>query len=83
MLTVSSCNWTSAAISSASVTGCTAVTDLRPLAALPGLQHLRIEGIAPGTDLLPLVRNRRVTVSIAAGQDVRGGEALGRRLKIS
>jgi hypothetical protein len=63
--------------------GCDAVTDLRPLAALPKLKELLIEGIAAGTDLSPLEQNRRVTVHIAAGQDVRGGEKLGRRLKIS
>jgi len=61
---------------------CAAVTDLRPLASLPNLRELHIEGIAPGVDLSPLAHNRRLTVYIKAGQDVRGGEKLGRRLKI-
>jgi hypothetical protein len=62
--------------------GCDAVADLRPVAALPNLQELRIEGIADGTDLAPLALNRRVNVYIAPGQDVSGGGALGRRLRI-
>jgi hypothetical protein len=65
------------------LTGCDAVADLRPVAALPNLEELRIENIAAGTDLAPLALNQRVTVYITAGQDVRGGEALGHRLKIS
>ena len=65
------------------LTGCDAVADLRPMAALPNLEELRIEGIGAGTDLAPLALNRRVTVHITAGQDVRGGEALGHRLNIS
>ena len=64
------------------LTDCAGVTDLRPLASLPRLKKLCIEGIAPGTDLSPLAQNQRVNVYIYAGQDVRGGEALGRRLKI-
>ena len=64
------------------LTGCDAVADLRPLAAVPNLGELRIQGIAAGTDLAPLALNQRVTVYIAAGQDVRGGEALGHRLRI-
>lgn len=64
------------------LTNCAGVTDLRPLASLPRLKKLCIEGIAPGTDLSPLAQNQRVNVYIYAGQDVRGGEALGRRLKI-
>ncbi|GLZ15886.1 ATP-binding protein [Actinomadura sp. NBRC 104425] len=62
---------------------CDAVADLRPLAELPKLKELHIKGIAAGTDLSPLAQNRRLTVHIAAGQDVRGAEALGRRLKIA
>ena len=65
------------------LSGCHAVADLRPVAALPNLQELRIGGIAAGTDLAPLALNRRLTVYITAGQDVRGGEALGHRLRIS
>lgn len=61
---------------------CVAVTDLRPLASLPSLRTLHIEGTAPGTDLSPLAHNRRLTVYIRAGQYVRGGERLGRRLKV-
>lgn len=64
------------------LTDCDAVTDLRPLAALPNLKELHIEGIAAGTDLSPLADNRQVIVHITAGQDVRGGKALGRRLRI-
>jgi hypothetical protein len=65
------------------LTGCGAVADLSPVAALPNLHELRIQGIAAGTDLTPLAQNQRLTVVIAAGQDVRGEEALGHRLRIS
>jgi hypothetical protein len=64
------------------LSGCPAVSDLRPLAGLPRLEDLCIDGIAPGTDLSPLAQNRRVTVHIAAGQDVRGAQQLGHRLII-
>ncbi|MEU6037977.1 NACHT domain-containing protein [Actinomadura sp. NPDC047616] len=60
---------------------CHKVTDLTPLASLPNLSRLHIKGIAPGTDLSPLAGNRKLTVYITPGQDVRGAKALGRRLK--
>jgi hypothetical protein len=63
--------------------GCDAVSDLGPLGGLKNLKELLIEGIAAGTDLTPLVVNRRVTVHVAAGQDVRGRKALGRRLRVT
>ncbi|MDL4774498.1 NACHT domain-containing protein [Actinomadura xylanilytica] len=63
--------------------GCERVSDLEPLAALPDLRDLHIAGIAPGTDLTPLAGNRKLTVHIKVGQEVRGAETLGRRLKIS
>lgn len=59
------------------------VDDLTPLAGLPELRHLYIRGIAPGVDLAPLAGNRRLTVHIARGQDVRNRELLGRRVKVS
>ncbi|MER6813813.1 NACHT domain-containing protein [Spirillospora sp. NPDC000708] len=62
---------------------CELIDDLRPLASLPALRVVRLENAAPGLDLSPLAGNRKLTVYIAAGQDVRGAEALGRRLKVS
>ncbi|HEU5023713.1 MAG TPA: NACHT domain-containing protein [Spirillospora sp.] len=62
---------------------CELLDDLRPLAALPTLRRLDLDGAAPGLDLSPLAANRKLTVYIAAGQEVRGGEVLGRRLKVS
>lgn len=61
---------------------CRRLSDLGPLASLPGLRELILADAAPGLDLSPLAANRRLTVTIRAGQDVRGAEALGRRLKI-
>ncbi|MVZ99563.1 NACHT domain-containing protein [Actinomadura sp. LD22] len=62
---------------------CNLLTDLRPLASLASLRVLHLAHAAPGLDLSPLAANRRLTVHIAAGQEVRGAEALGRRLKVS
>ncbi|MEU6747060.1 NACHT domain-containing protein [Spirillospora sp. NPDC046719] len=62
---------------------CGLVEDLRPLGSLPRLRHLHLQNAAPGLDLSPLARNRKLTVYIAPGQEVRGAEALGRRLKVS
>jgi hypothetical protein len=59
---------------------CDWVDDLAPVTALPQLEELSITDIAPGTDLSPLIRNKRVHVWIAPGQDVRGADALGDRL---
>ncbi|GAA1826616.1 NACHT domain-containing protein [Actinomadura chokoriensis] len=62
------------------LSGCSSVTDLRPLGSLPRLRELYLSGAAPGLDLSPLGRNRKVTVFIDSGQEVRGAEALGRRV---
>ncbi|MEU9016091.1 NACHT domain-containing protein [Actinomadura sp. NPDC048394] len=62
---------------------CQEIRDLTPLASLPRLESLDLTGAAPGLDLAPLRQNRKLTVRIAAGQEVRGGEVLGRRLKVS
>lgn len=62
---------------------CQEIRDLTPLASLPRLESLDIAGAAPGLDLSPLAGNRKLTVYIAPGQEVRGAEALGRRLKVS
>jgi Leucine-rich repeat (LRR) protein len=59
---------------------CGNVTDLAPLAALKKLRRVWIAGIAPGVDLAPLASSR-ATVYIAAGQEVRNRQALGRRLQ--
>ncbi|MER5980071.1 NACHT domain-containing protein [Streptomyces sp. NPDC001857] len=64
------------------LTDCGAISDLRPLVALPQLRELRIERIAPGTDLSPLARNEELVVFIAARQEVRGAEELGKRLRV-
>lgn len=61
---------------------CTRLGDLSQLASLPNLRHLDLGGAAPGLDLAPLAANRKLTVTVEAGQDVRGAEALGRRLKV-
>jgi Leucine-rich repeat (LRR) protein len=60
---------------------CLRVEDLSPLAGLGGLRHLWLSGVAPGLDLAPLAGNKGLSVSIRAGQDVRNGHLLGRRLK--
>ncbi|WP_433237519.1 NACHT domain-containing protein [Actinomadura nitritigenes] len=62
---------------------CQEIHDLTPLASLPCLESLDLTGSSPGLDLAPLRQNRKLTVHISAGQEVRGGEALGRRLKVS
>ncbi|QKG26870.1 NACHT domain-containing protein [Actinomadura verrucosospora] len=62
---------------------CEGLTDLRPLASLAKLRHLHLGSVAPGLDLSPLAGNRKLTVHIDAGQEVRGAEALGRRLVVS
>lgn len=61
---------------------CTGLEDLGPLASLPALRLLHLRDAPPGLDLTPLAANRRLAVSIRAGQDVQGAEALGRRLRI-
>ncbi|MGW5416264.1 NACHT domain-containing protein [Actinomadura geliboluensis] len=63
--------------------GCGSVTDLRPLASLPRLRELHLSGAVPGLDLSPLGGNRKLTVFIDSGQDVRGADALGRRLRVN
>lgn len=63
--------------------GCDGITDLGPLASLRSLTALSLRGATPGIDLSPLAGNRKLTVHISAGQQVRGAEALGRRLKVS
>lgn len=62
---------------------CREVSDVSTLASLPRLHMLDVAGAAPGLDLAPLAGNRKLTVYIRAGQEVRGAEALGRRLKVS
>ncbi|GAA2152373.1 leucine-rich repeat domain-containing protein [Actinomadura napierensis] len=62
---------------------CREVSDVSALASLPRLHTLDVAGAAPGLDLAPLAGNKKLTVYIVAGQEVRGGEALGRRLKVS
>ncbi|WP_433231226.1 NACHT domain-containing protein [Actinomadura nitritigenes] len=62
---------------------CREVSDVSALASLPRLHTLDVTGAAPGLDLAPLAGNRKLTVYIRAGQEVRGAEALGRRLKVS
>ncbi len=61
---------------------CPNVSDLACLSELPRLQRLHIESIGPGVDLEPLAANRKLAVTISPGQTVRGGVALGRRLKV-
>ncbi|GAA3959639.1 NACHT domain-containing protein [Actinomadura viridis] len=57
------------------------ITDLSPLARSPRLRWLSVHGLPPGVDLEPLAANPKLTVQIGRGQEVRGGEALGRRLR--
>jgi NACHT domain len=60
---------------------CENVTDLAPLGALPNLRSLFIADVAPGVDLAPLADNRRITVYIRGGQEVRNRDRLGRRVQ--
>jgi hypothetical protein len=60
---------------------CPDVADLRPLGGLPDLRRLYIRGVAPGIDLASLAGNRRITVYIDRGQEVRNRTMLGRRLQ--
>lgn len=62
---------------------CSRIIDLAPLVALTNLRILTIRGISPGIDLSPLAANRKLTVQVDTRQEIRGGKALGRRLKIS
>jgi hypothetical protein len=59
---------------------CADVTDLTPLAGIAGLRRLYIRGVAPEIDLAPLAGNRRITVYMERGQDVRNRKLLGRRV---
>jgi hypothetical protein len=68
-------------LSRLSLQGCPNLEDLSPLAELTDLRVLRLADAAPGLDLGPLAGNPHVEVHIAAGQDVRNGHLLGRRLK--
>lgn len=52
------------------------------IGSLPRLRHLDLVGAAPGLDLAPLAANRRLTVTVRAGQDVRGADELGRRVTV-
>lgn len=61
--------------------GCTEVSDLRPLENLP-LRRLFIEQIAPGADLTPVAKNRRLTLGIVSDQEVRNREAFEGRVQI-
>jgi hypothetical protein len=60
---------------------CHRLADLRPLATLPNLRMLALDGAAPGLDLSPLATNHKLTITIRAGQDVRGAESFGSRLQ--
>ncbi|MBT2210033.1 NACHT domain-containing NTPase [Actinomadura sp. NEAU-AAG7] len=61
---------------------CPNVTDIARLSELPRLERLHIEKIGPGVDLEPLATNRKLVVTISPRQSMRGGAALGRRLKV-
>ncbi|MEU8041097.1 NACHT domain-containing protein [Streptosporangium sp. NPDC049078] len=60
---------------------CLQLQDLSPLAHLSELRDLQLMNAAPGLNLAPLVGNSQLTVHILAGQEVRNGHLLGRRLK--
>ncbi|GAB2854195.1 NACHT domain-containing protein [Actinoallomurus bryophytorum] len=62
--------------------GCENVTDLAPLGGLRALKRLFIADLPPGIDLAPLEDNRRITVYIRGGQDVRNRDKLGRRVHV-
>jgi hypothetical protein len=61
--------------------GCVGVFDISPLAAVSSLRSLNLRDVAPGIDLTPLAGNKRIRVYIKPGQEVRGTEKLGRRLR--
>jgi hypothetical protein len=62
--------------------GCSEVCDLRPLENLP-LRQLFIERIAPGTDLAPISKIRRLTLGIESEQEVRNLDAFEGRIEIT
>lgn len=61
----------------------TNVESVEPLKDIASLGKLYIEGIESEIDLSPLAGNANLTVYIAPGQGVRGGEKLGNRLRTS
>ncbi|MEV4016090.1 NACHT domain-containing protein [Nonomuraea angiospora] len=60
---------------------CHALQDLSPLADLSLLRTLWLTDAAAGLDLAPLTGNPQLNVWVRAGQDVRNGHLLGKRLK--
>ncbi|WP_306368575.1 NACHT domain-containing protein [Nocardiopsis sp. CC223A] len=59
---------------------CLGIESLAPLASLPSLRKLNIVDAQPGLDLSALEVNRKLTVCIREGQDVRNREALRGRI---
>jgi hypothetical protein len=57
------------------------VADLTPLKALHNMRHLYIKDVASGIDLAPLTNNRRLTVYIDRGQEVRNRKMLKGRIQ--
>ncbi|WP_336205179.1 hypothetical protein [Nonomuraea sp. LPB2021202275-12-8] len=51
------------------------------MAHLGRLRNLWLTDMAPGIDLAPLAGSSQLIVHVLAGQDVRNGHLLGRRLK--
>ncbi|MFV2172563.1 NACHT domain-containing protein [Actinomadura sp. LOL_016] len=70
------------ALRSINLDGCTGISDLSPLASLANLRRLFIREVQPDIDLVPLVENPGLCVTVAAGQKVRGAEKLGSRLEV-
>nr|WP_237418475.1 NACHT domain-containing protein [Actinomadura rayongensis] len=61
---------------------CSEITSLEPVFDLPALRLVSVRGIHRPLDLSGFATNRKVIVHIAPRQEVIGGEALGRRLKV-
>ncbi|GAA4950902.1 NACHT domain-containing protein [Streptomonospora halophila] len=61
---------------------CHAIRDLRPLAKLPRLRRLSVEGARPGLDLASLARHRNLQIMVRKGQEVHNRRALGRGVHV-
>ena len=58
------------------------IVDISPLADVPTLTTLYIDGCPGGIDLTPLAQHKELTVHIDEDQDVRGADRLGPGVKI-
>jgi Leucine-rich repeat (LRR) protein len=64
-----------------SISRCAEVDSIAPLRAMPNLRRVWLDNTRPGLDLSPLA-GKNLTIHLAEGQEVRGVNDLGPRVKI-